>query len=45
VRATAVAVLSLAFAAPTASAYSPGSAGAGDPFFPNAGNGGYDAKH
>ncbi|HLN77773.1 MAG TPA: M1 family metallopeptidase [Nocardioidaceae bacterium] len=25
--------------------YSPGSAGLGDPFFPNAGNGGYDVSH
>jgi aminopeptidase N len=45
VRAIAAAVLSLAVVAPAASAYSPGSAGAGDPFFPNAGNGGYDVKH
>jgi aminopeptidase N len=34
----------LAVAAPAA-AYSPGSAGSGDPYFPNAGNGGYDVSH
>jgi aminopeptidase N len=26
-------------------AFTPGSAGLGDPFFPNAGNGGYDVSH
>jgi aminopeptidase N len=34
----------LAVAAPAA-AYSPGAAGSGDPFFPFAGNGGYDVSH
>jgi aminopeptidase N len=28
-----------------AAAFTPGSAGLGDPFFPNAGNGGYDVSH
>jgi aminopeptidase N len=32
----------LALAAPAAAAPAPGSSGLGDPFFPNAGNGGYD---
>jgi aminopeptidase N len=42
----AIAVL-LAVAAPAraASTFSPGSPGAGDPFFPLAGNGGYDVRH
>ena len=43
-----VAILaSLALTAPPASAidFTPGSAGLGDPFFPRAGNGGYDVQH
>jgi aminopeptidase N len=32
-------------AAPAAAAFTPGSAGAGDPFFPQAGNGGYEVRH
>jgi aminopeptidase N len=35
----------LALAAPAAADYSPGEAGAGDPYYPNAGNGGYDVSH
>ncbi len=35
----------LAFAAPARAAFAPGSAGLGDPFFPFAGNGGYDVGH
>ena len=36
----------LVLAAPAAaSRFEPGSAGLGDPFFPLAGNGGYDVKH
>jgi aminopeptidase N len=35
----------LAFAAPADAAPSPGAPGLGDPFFPNAGNGGYDVAH
>ncbi len=41
----------LAVAAPAAAdrshndSYSPGEAGAGDPYYPNAGNGGYDVSH
>jgi aminopeptidase N len=44
--AMAVSVL-VAVAAPAAPAatFSPGSSGAGDPFFPLAGNGGYDVRH
>jgi aminopeptidase N len=42
-RAFAVGLVALAAAAPAAAA-SPGSAGLGDPFFPNAGNGGYDVR-
>ena len=40
-------VLVLGTFAATASAtrFTPGSPGLGDPFFPNAGNGGYDVKH
>jgi aminopeptidase N len=46
VSAVSIAVL-LAVAAPpaTAAAFTPGSPGAGDPFFPLAGNGGYDVRH
>jgi aminopeptidase N len=41
-----LAALVIGAAAPTgAAAYSPGSAGAGDPFFPLAGNGGYDVRN
>jgi aminopeptidase N len=44
--AVAVAVFALAAAAPAvAGPYVAGSAGAGDPFFPLAGNGGYDVGH
>ncbi|HEX6583735.1 MAG TPA: M1 family metallopeptidase [Thermoleophilaceae bacterium] len=32
-------------AAPAAADFTPGAAGAGDPFFPNAGNGGYEVRH
>jgi aminopeptidase N len=32
-------------AAPAAAQFSPGSAGLGDPYFPFAGNGGYDVRH
>ncbi len=32
-------------AAPAAAAFTPGAAGAGDPFFPQAGNGGYEVRH
>ncbi len=43
---TLVLALVIGAAAPAgAAAYSPGSAGAGDPFFPLAGNGGYDVRH
>jgi aminopeptidase N len=36
----------LALAAPAAAdSYSPGEAGAGDPYYPNAGNGGYEVSH
>jgi aminopeptidase N len=35
----------LALAAPAAAGFSPGAPGAGDPFFPFAGNGGYDVSH
>jgi aminopeptidase N len=34
-----------ASAAPAHAAFTPGSFGLGDPFFPNAGNGGYDVEH
>jgi aminopeptidase N len=42
--ATAAALLAVS-AAPAAAAFTPGSAGAGDPFFPQAGNGGYEVRH
>src|SRR5918999_1806113 len=32
-------------APPAAAAFSPGAPGAGDPFYPQAGNGGYEARH
>jgi aminopeptidase N len=35
----------LAGAAPAAAQFTPGSSGLGDPFFPFAGNGGYDVRH
>jgi aminopeptidase N len=44
--ALSVAVLLLVFAGTAGAApFTPGSAGLGDPFFPNAGNGGYDVSH
>ena len=45
--ALSIAVVGLAMAAPTAGAvtFTPGSPGLGDPFFPDAGNGGYDVTH
>src|SRR5262245_2567418 len=45
--ALSMAVFGLAMAGPTASAvaFEPGPPGLGDPFFPNAGNGGYDVTH
>src|SRR4051794_7593523 len=44
-RALAAALILLAVgAAPAAAQFTPGAAGAGDPFFPSAGNGGYDVK-
>ena len=43
---TVALVATLAFAAPAAATdYSPGAPGAGDPYYPNAGNGGYDVSH
>ena len=39
------AAAALAAASPAAGAYTPGSSGSGDPFFPFAGNGGYDVSH
>jgi aminopeptidase N len=42
----AIAAALLAAAAPAqAGGYAPGAPGAGDPFFPSAGNGGYDVRH
>ena len=42
----AAVVAALVLAAPAgASAFQPGAPGLGDPFFPLAGNGGYDVKH
>ncbi len=40
-----LAIAALAAAAPAAAGFSPGSPGAGDPYYPLAGNGGYDVKH
>ena len=40
-----VLALTLAFAGSAWAAFSPGSPGLGDPFFPLAGNGGYDVAH
>jgi len=41
----ALALLSAAFAGSARAAFTPGSPGLGDPFFPNAGNGGYNVSH
>jgi aminopeptidase N len=41
----AVTAVVLVAAGPASARFSPGSAGLGDPFFPLAGNGGYDVKH
>src|SRR5215210_6335898 len=41
----AVAALLAVSAPPASAAFTPGAAGAGDPFFPSAGNGGYDVKN
>ena len=38
-------VLLAVSAAPAAAAFTPGATGAGDPFFPQAGNGGYEVRH
>jgi hypothetical protein len=38
-------VLFAVAAAPAAADFTPGADGAGDPFYPNAGNGGYDVSH
>ena len=35
----------LVIAAPAVADFSPGEAGAGDPYYPNAGNGGYEVSH
>ena len=44
--APALALAVVAIAAPAAAAdFTPGAAGVGDPFFPKAGNGGYDVSH
>jgi aminopeptidase N len=40
-----LAIGGLAVGAACAHAFSPGAAGVGDPFFPEAGNGGYDVRH
>ena len=40
-----VLALTLAFAGSAWAAFTPGSPGLGDPFFPLAGNGGYDVSH
>src|SRR5688500_13430481 len=40
----AAAVLLAVSAAPAGAAFTPGASGAGDPFYPQAGNGGYDVK-
>jgi aminopeptidase N len=42
--AAAAAVLAIS-ATPAAAAFTPGASGAGDPFFPQAGNGGYEVRH
>jgi aminopeptidase N len=41
---SAAAVLLAVFAAPAAADFTPGAAGGGDPFYPQAGNGGYDVQ-
>jgi aminopeptidase N len=41
----ATALLLVVTGTAVAAAFTPGSAGLGDPFFPNAGNGGYDVSH
>ncbi len=38
-------VLLAVAAAPAAAAFTPGAAGGGDPFYPQAGNGGYDVRN
>src|SRR5262245_28896346 len=45
--ASSLVVAALAVSSPAAAAdkFTPGSPGLGDPFFPNAGNGGYDVSH
>ena len=43
--ALAASLVAVALAAPATAAAAPGSPGAGDPFFPQAGNGGYDVRH
>ena len=44
-RAVSVAAVLLAVsAAPAAADFTPGADGAGDPFYPQAGNGGYDVR-
>ena len=40
----ATAVLLALSAAPAAAEFTPGAAGGGDPFYPSAGNGGYDVR-
>ena len=40
-----LAVGSAVFAGPAGAAFTPGAPGLGDPFFPLAGNGGYDVSH
>jgi aminopeptidase N len=42
---SSAAVLLAISAAPAAAAFTPGAAGAGDPFFPQGGNGGYEVRH
>src|SRR4051812_114325 len=41
----AAALAALVLAGPAGAAFTPGSPGLGDPFFPLAGNGGYDVGH
>ena len=41
----AIAAALIVVAAAPAAVFTPGAAGAGDPYFPNAGNGGYDVSH
>jgi aminopeptidase N len=42
---TGALVATLVLAAPAAADFSPGAPGAGDPYYPNAGNGGYEVSH